>query len=795
LVGTLINFVEYDKNPFNEGLNIYYYECNNPKVKTFQEVGYIVRVQREKNRDNPIFHYGKNIYSLFKIKQISKDFELNFVFRDTINLNKENFDNDEIRVLSEMILGTMIINKIMRDPSSLWKISESTRYSIYEIIKFQEEFSIRNQRQKIAIYPGFIIKPSVIKPNRIGFFIDCRTKMFYSNDLSSRDLIKMMEDSRDKYLIDICPNNRCPQMKNPFSLCILSSPRGGRIYVKENKTTSANTFIIQENNNSEELDDVKYIEEDYPNNEEDDWDNRFSYFDIIEEESEFNSINKINVFEYHKNNYSLCPEDKIQHYIDPKKNSIKVSINTKHYDFPPERLRPRVATDRMNRRERTYIMSELILPPYIRLNRIISFLNQSINILKFDDVTLISSNPIFYQKKNPNGKIKTLKRYELNLYKDNSSLIPANELIDSKPFDYDTRNKQNLNIIFIYFGIISVHEYKQLKIYKWEDEIKDFFNFDEVSISNFKQNWQQNKFGKDVINELANYDCIVLIHGNYNKLTDDENKIIKQTYLNKIPIQGLRIQKFIEKLEVNEYNYFRNILLGIYSKCGFIPWKIRKYGNENEKFLGINIKSSQLHNEKLFALSLYSDKGILEKIVYERISSEDFENEFKDSIKKIIHKYNGINPNLKLYFLFLGKSYENERTLITDLMIEKNINFSLYEVYKSSNIRLFDEIKGRIKQVKVGTCFIIPSENEAYFSSIEPKSGTSLPTKIKSISGNNILEDDVQKIFDLTQGYTGYVNFRIKIPLPVYAVERTLNKLKNINFEDNKYECEKPFFI
>ena len=69
---TLINFVEYDKNPFKEGLNIYYYECNNPEEKTFQEVGYIVRVLREKNRDNPIFHYGKYIYSLFKIKQISQ---------------------------------------------------------------------------------------------------------------------------------------------------------------------------------------------------------------------------------------------------------------------------------------------------------------------------------------------------------------------------------------------------------------------------------------------------------------------------------------------------------------------------------------------------------------------------------------------------------------------------------------------------------------------------------------------------------------------------------------------------
>lgn len=791
---TLINFVEYDKNPFYDGLDIYYYECSNPEEKKFQEIGYTVRVLREMNRENPIFHYGKSIYSLFKIKQISKDFELNFVFRNTVNLNERNFDNDEIRVLSEMLLGTMIINKIMRDPSSLWKISESTRYSIYEINKFQEEFSIRNQKQKIAIYPGFIIKPSVIRPNRIGFFIDCRTKMFYLNDLSNRDLIKMMEDSKDKYLIDMCPNNRCPQMKNPFSLCVLSSPRGGRVYVKKNKTTTANTFIKQENNNSEGLDDVENIEEGYLNNEEDNWDNKFSYFDIIDE-SEFNSTNKKSLYEYHKNNYSLCPEDKIKQYIDPTKNSIKVSINTKPYDYPPERLRPNVATDRMNRRERTYVMNEWILPPHIRLKRIMSFLNQSINILKFDEITLISSHPIYYQKEDSIGKIKALNRYELNLYKANYSLIPAYELIDSKPFDYDIRNKQNLNIIFLYFGKISVHEYEQLKLYKWEEEIKDYFNFDAVSIRNFKQNWHQNKFGKDIINELANYDCIVLIHGNYNKLTDDENEIIKQTYLNKIPIQGLTIQKFIKKLEVNEYNYFRNILLGIYSKCGLIPWKIRKYKNENEKFLGINIKSSQLHNEKLFAISLYSDTGILEKIVYERISSEDFENEFKDSIKEIIRKYVEINPNLKLYFLFLGKSYEDDRTLITDLMIEKNIDFSLFEVYRSSNIRLFDEIKGRIKQVKVGTCFIIPSENEAYFSSIEPKSGTSLPTKIKSISENTILEDDVQKIFDLTQCYTGYVNFRIKLPLPVYAVERTLNKLKNVNLVDNKYECERPFFI
>ena len=37
------------------------------------------------------------------------------MFRDTINLKEENFDNDEIRVLSEMLLGTMIINKIITD--------------------------------------------------------------------------------------------------------------------------------------------------------------------------------------------------------------------------------------------------------------------------------------------------------------------------------------------------------------------------------------------------------------------------------------------------------------------------------------------------------------------------------------------------------------------------------------------------------------------------------------------------------------------------------------------------------
>jgi len=785
---TLANFLEFDRTPFKDGIELFCYSPLHSKMK-YQEVGNTVRLLRAKNKENPIFHYGMEIYSLFKIDNYSPYFESNYVSKENIILSIKEFENEKNRTLCEFLLGAVILNKLMRDPSTFWKIQESSTYSIYEIEKYYDTYYLKSQKRNIAIYKGFIFRPFILRPNRIGVFIDCKTSMFYVNDLTDRKLVDMLSNSEDKDLVDFCPDQECPQMRNSFSLCNLSTPTGGRKFVMENDMAVIDTLIQNE----------IYVDEDYEPDEMEE--------SLFEEPSLNHPIQSLdenqldnngndeceveNLIQYH-DRFNVCPEHRINGCLDPKNKSIHVTIKDKPYDFPPERLKPKVSLHRLNKTERSNIMGEIVLPPHQRLKNILTFVNQTINVLKYKNYLFLATKPIYYQHDRSLGRFSKLHLSPLKLHSI-TSRAPAHDLVDDKPYDYETRQK-TLNLLFLYIGRISSEEYKEIHKYEWQKELKEFFKFDEVTLDNFEEEVAGNKdfdYHKD---RLDNYDCILIVHGEHETSPKVERKIFEKLYEVKKPAQGINISNFIEKFEQDVTTYFWNILLGIYSKCGFIAWKLGDNEEPDKRFIGINLKSSKLTNERFISLTLYTTRGILEKIVYKRCMQDEFQLEFTNSIQNLLDDCP--NPLSSVYCLFLGSSQENDREIVRDYLGQKNISPVNFEIHKNSYFRLFDELNNRIKQVKAGSCCVIPSENVAFFTSMEPRSGTAAPIKIQFIpqkENSFVLNEDIQKIFDLTQCYTGYVNYRIRLPLPVYAAEKVMNELRKNNVSE--YIDSKPFFI
>lgn len=109
-------------------------------------------------------------------------------------------------------------------------------------------------------------------------------------------------------------------------------------------------------------------------------------------------------------------------------------------------------------------------------------------------------------------------------------------------------------------------------------------------------------------------------------------------------------------------------------------------------------------------------------------------------------------------------------------------------------MRIYFEKDSRIAPSKIGESIIL-NNSEAYFISFKNYQGTSQPTKVikKESSFSLDFDEYLQHIFDLTQCYTGYSQFRITLPIPLHAARQILNNL--INFDIKELETTLPIFI
>lgn len=404
-------------------------------IDVLEEYGEFLEDKIEINED---FHHGTlrcDIPIVFRINGVSYY---------VISFKKLTSD----KTIIEALIGAMVINKLMRDRSTVWKIYEQFYRSIYDVSKFTKMYD----KKRIEVHTGFTFRPRVLSSNKIGFFIDCKSKMFYVKTLKEKymlNLIKNAKKSEEKYLIDFCPIPDCIEKSNPFSLCRLSVPSTGRQFFDENKIKTRATVLKKE------------IEDDTEN--ENSWN--------------VDDIEDVNLIDYHNQNH-ICPLGILGNELDPELNSIKVQMGNNFYDYPPERLRPRASFDRIPKRDRNELIGSMMLPPTRRFKKTSDYI-ELVRRLEYKDKNLkfISKNPIYHQKERFIGKTKHLSKFNLLLHKDEESFVPAFDIYNTKPWDYETRDEMNkLCLYFLVLGDLRDQELRKLRKFDWKKEITNIFH-------------------------------------------------------------------------------------------------------------------------------------------------------------------------------------------------------------------------------------------------------------------------------------------------------------------------------
>ncbi len=745
MTGILLNFLEFDKNPLNKQLEIVKYSPLEGANLDFYKAGFIVRELRRMNKRIAIFHIGKDLYSNEVIKTTMDAFDEIYQSRITLELDYNN--PDHVKII-ETLLGSVVINFLMNDPSQTWKISEKTKKQVYEVLKYEEYVY---ESRDIELIRGFIFSPRLLSDGRIGLFIDSRVKLFYTDSLKNKELLDMVQQSEHKYLIDYCPIENCNEKSNSFSSCKLSIPSSGLIFRGINSETCVETFVSSEN-----------------------------------------------LIQYH-NKKRICFKEVLGDNLDPELKTIRVDISNKAYDFPPERLRPQPRFDQIDPEERPKVMDEIVLDPVSRfkisLDYALILKEISASTIKFK-----SSNPFYLQRKEHVGRRINFKKTQLELFNGNLSLIPALEIQRYKPYDYDEKTHEIVSLGVFYIGhfnnidpkliVDSLNNEKKFRIC-----FSKMFNFKQVDIKEINDFSSANISVGTLENFLQNNEIklIILVYGNLSEQDEifvDELKKYLYNRSKLIPSQGINFFRFLKNYNKNITNYFRNIFLGIYAKSGYTSWRLNKKERKNELYLGINIHSNKQLEEKAIAIAIYSNIGILIKIYYFKCNFNDFESTLVNLLNKIIEN----NKDLILNCLFLGNLYDDDKNIFVNTFQNHDLNYSIFEIHHNSLVRIYFEKDGRIGPVKIGDSIIL-NNSEAYFISFKNYQGTSQPTKVikKESSFNLDFDEYLQHFFDLTQCYTGYSHYRITLPIPLHASRQILNDL--INYDIKELETTLPIFI
>ncbi len=745
MTGILLNFLEFDKNPLCENLEIVKYSPLEDVNIEFNDVGFIVRELRRNNKRIAIFHIGKDIYSSDNIKTTNEEFEKNYQSEVRILLN---YTNPEHTKFIEKLIGSIVINFLMNDPSETWKVSEKVKRHVYEVLKFEEYLY---KSREIELKRGFVFSPRLFSDGKIGLFIDSRVKLFYTDTLRNRDLLEMIKQSKNKYLVDYCPVEKCSEKSNSFSSCKLSIPSSGLIFKNENIKTS------------EEI-----------------------------------SISGENLIQYH-NKKKICFKQILGNHLDPNLKTIKIEISNKPYDFPPERLRPQPRFERIDAKDRPKIMDEIVLDPVSRFKISLDYAL----ILKDIFVTNLkfrSSNPFYLQRKESIGRKINFKKTPLELYNGNLSMVPALEIQKYKSWDYNEKTHESISIGILYIGDFDRSDFTLVKdalrnTQKFRVCFSNMFSFKNIDIKEINTPCNIG-FKLETLKTFLqnnNIDIIVFVYGNLNKENISSVKELKSYLYNKsklIPTQGINFATFMRSYNKNITNYFRNIFLGIYAKSGYTAWRLDKKERKNQLYLGINIHSNIESDEKALSIAIYSNIGILIKIYYFKSKINEFETKLINILNKIIK----LDSDNSLNCMFLGNIFDDDKNIFLKSFKKNNLDFSIFEIHQNKIVRIYFEKNGKIAPTKIGDCIILDNY-EAYFISFKNYQGTCQPTKVvkKESSYDFDFDEMLQNLFDLTQCYTGYSQFRITLPLPVHAVRHLMNNLINTNIKE--IETNLPIFI
>ena len=281
--------------------------------------------------------------------------------------------------------------------------------------------------------------------------------------------------------------------------------------------------------------------------------------------------------------------------------------------------------------------------------------------------------------------------------------------------------------------------------------------------------------------------CVIILHGKGQQQV--QNQARNDFLIQNIPKQGINTDTFIEKVNLKQRGYFRNILLGIYAKIGGQAWILNENHDPSIGFIGYQSLSrkDKDQNQVTFVLNRYSNTGTWEYGSLNMIEKEEFENHFIKELSAISKDREYVR------FMNVGSFWPFEKEVVSNISEQIECDFQVYEMITNKPLRIYSMIDGKAASAKIGMGIRIDSEQYGVVTTFARR-GTVNPLVIRRINGHGAFDkDDVRKFFDLTQCYTGYENLSLKLPVPCHASQQALHDARGLKI--GRLGFENPWFI
>ena len=281
----------------------------------------------------------------------------------------------------------------------------------------------------------------------------------------------------------------------------------------------------------------------------------------------------------------------------------------------------------------------------------------------------------------------------------------------------------------------------------------------------------------------------IIIHSSQNNLSDLIYNAIKNTLHDKrMPSQFVSIETIqnSKKLE----NAFPNIILGLFSKFGNIPYVLQDTKKVVDFFVGYDVSRDKVNgNVRNYAGGTYffNPQGTFHKFF-------DF---YPDGEKLREHEVKKVFPpdflrGKRIIIHRDGDKHINEVEALMNYFKVYDIKAHIVYITKSSIARIFKKSETGTRENPEKGIWFQYSENKVMMVTSDSKIGTKQPLKIEYLVLNDDMrfeiKDIVKQINDLSYLYYGSIG-DTNLPITTYSSHKISKMMKHgISFENIKIE-------
>ena len=358
--------------------------------------------------------------------------------------------------------------------------------------------------------------------------------------------------------------------------------------------------------------------------------------------------------------------------------------------------------------------------------------------------------------------------------------------------------------------------------------IQDLKNIFKSDLGGFAINFNQITTEKLMKNASGSV-CLFMLKDStqFKEFEDFQNKFVfkKQIFcehitysdlISKIEIEKETNKKKKDSLQRRRNSHFCNVLLGLLSKSGGIPWKLKVDRYEKEYIIiGWKVLSFHKPPEKtsryITILTAFNFEGLFLASSIKVSKEETYSTESKKFIEQFI---TNLDNKYNINYLDIhrdGNFYTDKDKVIIDEIksccSNKNIELNLVSI-SDGIIRMFFIGKNNNGKtigfrIEDGTCLKVNSNLYALSTFSLPdkdefRTEQTIQIKIESLNEKTNEKQLLQNLFNLSRVYHGYMLKRIKHPVTVHSCRKIASLLNNytndiiIPFEK---EFNKEFYI